>query len=1286
MIRSWKLITTKSQRKRSSTNAYYWIIIRQCPTAAVQPHCRRSSTRAMPRQCCSSNFALTTAIKDRRRKDNHLFSLANCRAFHDQSAASTAASSSSTCFWQANLPRKIFSMQHHQAAEEEWNDKDWQQVCQVYRRGRSVLYPHGLTNDTVEQGLQLFDRIADKLISIQPSNQHVDENNNSNNTKPPLLDDPWLVSAWRNVAVEEAERIPYPVARENLQHMIQRIDRYVERGILAWNPHMLIWILDAWQAMRSSCHRNDPPPPAEQALELVQQLTRDYAADRPASKYVITRLLQYLAQDKVNPDRANALVHQYLRQQEQLPPPLNAEQQQQQQHDELNSLDDHAYTAWVHVWNVSNRKDSGTQALQILRRAQKDQCAKGIVLYDIVLHALCRSNDTVQSAILWQELQALNLPVTADTWHPLLQAYLRTPAWRHALQLWRACQAHVKTNVCPHRTARNTLTKTLERDLQQWDVFSLPHGQDDSMYLPDRIDNWDRVAEEWHVRIQAIRESNKNPSHVTLAAALSFLDNLCLAAFLEPPSWTVSARGGALDFLMDGIAKSSSLSPTEVAWTAESLLEDVVEDCEHDVHHPDFINKLPLLRLIKMWSETPESPAAAEVVWERLWRWYEESGGNKRFYPDENFYKALLRAWMVSSTRTPQETAQRAFQLWQQRVEQAGQKPSVEFSHQVATALAEAGDVESTKSLVNEVIESYRSGKTHERKDLDFVSLLILAKCRSGQLLGAAQTLDDLERLSRQSSDPFIRPSNFCYNTLLEELAEGDEIGNALAVLKRMAELASTDSTEPNRKIHPSVSSWMTFLVALAKSDSIEAADKAEELLTMSGFLQERFGTTVAPDLFMYNCILECFLRNPDPQKFIPTAESFVLQMENNFGGVKPDAETYELFLHLLVKAQLAGKASRYLERFCRLSQKGVVPTKPSTSHFHTVILGFLQIGDPQSITTAFGLVQLMHSLAMKTDWLVRPKHETYRIILQGCKNSRADPNIPEKVLSMMEKNALGREDGPKPDTEMYVEIIACWASKGSPEALEHIQKFANHVPQHRIAQDSELYRIILNAYIRCGSTEMAQALSDAMMGIPGHCRVALEAWVEAKDYERAARVSEHLAHGESPAHLIRDSITIWRDSKLPGAGVCAERLLQYMEKTADKDYVPDESIYSDVLFSYHYAQDPDTVVAADRLVQRCRDTGGTSSVDLCFLEGAATVYLSQPDERTHERVIAIFEDIREVKDSEWFSKGKDVCSRLEAAIVESDVKTKSILLDKLIEVISCRTHLDENETPATLL
>lgn len=1335
---------------------------------------RRSSTGSIVRRSSSHHvFASseTTGTDPRRRRESRHWNANHCQRrprssfFHDitrqqqqplqpppeESWYYGATTASSAChFWETNLPTKIFSTAaataapHRATDADEWDDDDWQQIYRVYRRGRSVLYPHSLTTDNVERGLQLLDRMAEQvLISRRPDHPiDGDDNHNNERKKIPMLDDPWLLRAWRDVAVDRADWIPHEAAWDDLQRTIQRIDRYIEQGVLAWNPHLLTWMLDAWEALsyhhyHHDNNKNNPPLLAEQALGLVQTLTRDYAADRPAVKYVITRLLKYLADTKANPDLANALIHRYLLQHEQLPQRQQSSlRYPEQEHGDngLDTMDDHAYTAWVHVWAVSNRKDAGTQALEILRLAQKDQCAKGIALYDTVLHALCRSNDTVQSAILWQELQALNLPVTADTWHPLLQAYLRTQAWRQALQLWRACQTHVKTNVRPHRTARNSLTKTLERDLQQWENFPLSQNSDvnhNIMYLPDRINNWDRVAAEWHTHIEAIRESIKSPSHIRLVAALSFLDRLCLAAFFEPPPWTVSASdtdaivdyykrlpkasvqlrrkqmqhepnvtlnrivrslrkyqgiglvrpgGGALDFLMDGLSKASSLSPTEAAWTAENLLNDVVEDCEHDVHHPDFINKVPLLRMIKLWSETPESPSAAEAVWERLWRWYEQSGGDKRFNPDENFYKALLRAWMVSPTSAPRETAERALQLWQARGEQIGKSPSIEFCHQVTTALAEAGDVESTESLVNEAIQSYRSGETHMREDLDFVSLLILSKCRGGQLSEAAQTLDDLELRSRKNSDPTIQPSNLSYNTLLAEYSEGDEIGNALALLNRMVELAFT---EPERKIHPSVSSWMTFLIALAKSDSIGAADQALKLLNRFDVLLERFAATVAPDRFMYNCILECFVRNPDPRKFVSTAESFLQHMESSKGDASPDADTYEFFLHLLVKAQHPGKASRHLERFSRLSQKGEIPAQPSTRHFHTVILGFLQRRDTKGITTAVQLVQLMHSLAMKTDWSIYPNHETYRMILQGCKHSETtDPHIAEKVLTMMEKNAIAREDGPEPVIEMYVDVISLWASKRSPEAFEHIQKLAKHIPHHRMSQDSHLYRVILDAFIKCGSIEMARTLSDAMSGIPGHCRVALEAWVEAKDTEHATRVSEQLARVESPAHLLRDSIRLWKESKLPGAGANAERLLQSLENTVDRDY----SVYSDVLFSYYNSQDPDMIAATDRMVQRRRDTGGTSSEDLCFLEVAATVYLSQPNERTHERVMEIFEEIREIDDSAWFSKGKSVCSRLKAAVAGSNVKTKSILLDSLTEVISFRTHTQENETPATLL
>ena len=43
-------------------------------------------------------------------------------------------------------------------------------------------------------------------------------------------------------------------------------------------------------------------------LELIQDVTQNYAPHRPIDKYIVTRVLQIIAQAKGNPDQGSALV------------------------------------------------------------------------------------------------------------------------------------------------------------------------------------------------------------------------------------------------------------------------------------------------------------------------------------------------------------------------------------------------------------------------------------------------------------------------------------------------------------------------------------------------------------------------------------------------------------------------------------------------------------------------------------------------------------------------------------------------------------------------------------------------------------------------------------------------------------------------------------------------------------------------------------------------------------------------------------------------------------------
>lgn len=778
----------------------------------------------------------------------------------------------SSSFWHHNLPNHILGALSAEGTGSNWTHKDWKTIQEVYRRGRSEVHKQDIDNiiDHVSVGIQLLDRMAEQ-DRLNMTNRAPDKDNGLPFSKDKaILADPWVLWAWGKAAVEEivynnqyttssllsSTRLP------SSSEMLERIERYLEAKIFAWDPQILSWVLDVWQAEQASLPGGGvgTAPSAKEATKLVERITHEYSIHRPIDKYVVTRLLQILGQKKNQqqynaPEQANALVEQLQKYAEQ------REESTSDNHDtdaKNYQLDAHVYSAWAHVWAESKRADAGLQALRILKEAQQDgAAASSEVLYNTVLHALCRSGGDAtvldQAQMLWEELLALKLPVTAASWAPLLRARVQQEHWRAAAQLWRSVERHPQKRLRPHKAARNGLYHALERHVRHWEPFF--DNQLVLDQLPETVD-WEQVAEQWKPMIESAR---KAPSHKSLAQALLFLDHLSLAAFREHPSWLVPAtdidyivlawrrlsrqktteekatislnailrrvrkyqgigflRPGSdtLDWMIDGVSKVSS-SPTDAAVAAESLLDIAVEDCQYDVNHPDFFQKKPVVRLMQMWASTPEAREAVEAIWEKLQKWYKESGGRKNLEPDEDVYTAILRAWATSSSTTAEETAERALQLWKARLEQAqrkknGSSPSVMFSFLVAKALAEAGKPQETEALVTKVMNLCQS-----RSDLDFVSLLVLAHCRAGNPSKAEAFIDEMERRFKDGEcSAHFRPSNLSFNILMSSYAEHEEIRDAKNVLERMSQLSTN---EPEREIHPIKATWQMYLNSLKR-------------------------------------------------------------------------------------------------------------------------------------------------------------------------------------------------------------------------------------------------------------------------------------------------------------------------------------------------------------------------------------------------------------------------------------------------------------------------------------
>jgi pentatricopeptide repeat protein len=854
-----------------------------------------------------------------------------------------------------------------------------------------------------------------------------------------------LIKAWRDVVLATDPSSPASAEAAatttttlmGSDEMMARMLVYLEANLWEWSPHAVMWILDVTKSeMASSCNDWEKVP------AMVAQLTINYAADRPLDVHLTTRLLQsWAASGRPDaPEQAMALVEH-----------LKAS---------ATVLDAHVYAALVHVWAKSGRADAGIQAMHLLWQGQQQGASFStpVMVYNSVIHALCKSatldNDEplVQAHSLLEELLSLSKDLKPDTatYTPLLKAYLYRQDWRAAVDLWRRMSKRPEERLRPHWAAHKVMRKALERHKRHGGGGDDTMDDAESAFHELPVD-WQVVAEEWKGIMTICREK---PTPTSLANALEYLDDLSLASAFGKyaPHWKIPVKdmdflidlwrrtgrrkvtlrsmlwrarkyqgiellhpgNRVLDWMMEALGQVSE-TPTAAARAAESLLNLAVEDCQYDVHHRDFVNKLPVTRLIRLWAVTPEAPEAAEVVWGHLQEWYVQSGERSNLRPDDLVYGALVRAW---DRAEPSEKAHRAWQLWQERLEtQPDSPPGIMLYQVVANTLAQAGRVSKTEQLVAQVIRSYIDGDKRLRPNEKLIAALVMAHCRAGQPREALKALAAMEARFGETGDRAYQPNVQCYNILLNAFAEQGDLDEVQAVLTRMLELAAA---EPNRNIHPDIVTWNSYLKSLIKnkSDTPHAAARAKAVLRKLQEMRRRFDEAPAPDVVTYHCVLKCYSASLDPLKYVEDAEDLVKDMEVDPRTSMPDAETYFLLFKLLHKAGgLGDKALLHLEHFCRLAQEGKVVALPEVRHFNTVVSSYLLSGDATRLPKVFSILQLMRGLADQTGWKVRPNRETFRCIIDHCRQSNADPKVAEDALKMMEAQWMDGDRTVKPDS-----------------------------------------------------------------------------------------------------------------------------------------------------------------------------------------------------------------------------------------------------------------------------
>jgi pentatricopeptide repeat protein len=333
-------------------------------------------------------------------------------------------------------------------------------------------------------------------------------------------------------------------------------------------------------------------------------------------------------------------------------------------------------------------------------------------------------------------------------------------------------------------------------------------------------------------------------------------------------------------------------------------------------------------------------------------------------------------------------------------------------------------------------------------------------------------------------------PNTSAYNKLINAYAQKGDTKKAFTIFQQMQK--DFDNGK-NKQCPPDVRTYNTLLNALQKSNSPDAAAKAEHI----------FSFIRSPDTVSYTTLANIYAHKGEIEK----ALNLVQNMQLDFDSGKntdccPNMHTYSTILNALQNSRRSDTVQQAEQFFKSISS-------PNTVTYSTLASIYAQNGELEKALNLVQQMQMDFELGRNRD--CRPDMHTYATVLNALqKSNRSDaaakaelffnaipsPNTVayttlaniyaqngeiEKALNLVQQMQMdfdsGRNKDCRPNLHTYNTILNALHKSNRSDAAEKAEFFFNAIP----SPDTVTYNTLLNIYANNGKVDKAVKLFQQM-------------------------------------------------------------------------------------------------------------------------------------------------------------------------------------------------------------
>ena len=486
--------------------------------------------------------------------------------------------------------------------------------------------------------------------------------------------------------------------------------------------------------------------------------------------------------------------------------------------------------------------------------------------------------------------------------------------------------------------------------------------------------------------------------------------NNYLAVGLFTPS------GESLAYILGHLIPEAAGKASDIPILANAFLDSLLDTLDGMESHPSFPSQESFEIVVRHWRNYAESGEGSKAQQEAVGAMFRIKKKMEDLYIRTGLEKFLLNALMyadivdaiyISNALLVQKNATvTALELFEQWKAEGGvdmnDPNTVSLLRAVIRLFALKPTKEGASSLFDCVMDEGNKASVQEKARIALMEDYLRLLGQTG-LYELAQRL--MLSLNRQKEG--LGNSTFCCNCLMEAYIVAGELNQAEKVFSHM--LRSKHSK-------PDATSWHLVLLACTVPGSPEQVARTKKLLNVLQSTSKDHENI--PDTRCYNLALQCFRNAENPESLLEGATKILRKLEGKGNPVKPDSETYLLYMQLQQRACKPKEVFSTLQRFCRLCEDGTVTDQPDARHFNAVLQAYasseMETGEDR-FSKARSILRMMldacyvfnRMVAEQTDCPAKPDAETYSILLDiflSTANDKAEADAFDVIQAMVDQ------------------------------------------------------------------------------------------------------------------------------------------------------------------------------------------------------------------------------------------------------------------------------------------